>query len=408
MKYTKFLIPIILYIALFIYTEFQETELSISLLYLNVTLYFIYLMSLEFYSKKNKDIYYGFLIGLFSFFIVNIVIVIIFLGFNGINSDNQASTVYIDTYNNEYYFQNMETDSGFSLGIYKQVNEELELFYELEKGEYFDAIVDGKFLITSYDFNTNPVVTSFYLVDIETKVISLVPLNDVAPRYKSITDTHIIFYSYLGNRYYIYDILSNTIIHEYILEDYYRYNDQVYYINNNLYINNGSDYKIEIYNFETETLTAIDYSAITDGYYLSELYIKNINLEVFIYSVYETNLNEQIIIKSDVNYNVLSEFIVPFGYRVNITEDNTIQYIYDFNQGLIDIQIYDLDFNLIDLIEFEETCQYVRTIGEDTIQCSNNKDRGAIFYKEYRSIELFSIITGESVYDSGWIKKLSK
>ncbi|KFZ26140.1 MAG: hypothetical protein KQ78_01636 [Candidatus Izimaplasma bacterium HR2] len=408
MKYTKFLIPIVLYIVLFIYTEFQETEVAVSLLYLNITLYFIYLLSLEFYSKKNKNIYYGFLISLFSFIVVNIIIVAAYFAFNGINTDNQASTVYIDTYNNEQYFQNIETDSGFSLGIYKQVNEGLVLFYKLEKGEYFSAIVDGKLLIQSYDFKTNPVITNFYLVDIETKVISLVPLNVVAPRYKSITDTHIIFYSYLSNQYYIYDALSNTIVHEYLLDDKSRYSDQVYYINNNLYINNGSNLKIEIYNFETETLDEIDYSAITDEQYLIQVYIKSIYSEVFIYSVYETNLNERIIIKSDDNYNVLSEFIVPFGYEINITEENIIQYICDSDQELIDIQIYDLDLNLTDLIELEETCQYVSIIGEETIQCSNNKERGAIFYREYRTIELFSIILGESVYDSGWIKKLSK
>lgn len=403
MKYTKFLIPIILYITLFVYTEFQETESAIPFLYLMLTLYFLYLLTMEYYSKKSKEIYYGFLIGLLSFIIVNIVVVFLYLSVGVINNDNPAANRYIGSYNNEQYFYHPGENSSFTIGIYKLVNDELILHYELEEDEEFRTIVAGKFLILLMEIHESTADTSYYLVDIETEEISLIPLDIVAPNIKSITDSHIIFYGYLINTYYIYEVSSNTIIYEYVHSDESRRIHKIYYFNNKLYLNDYREHKIEVYNFDNDTLNEINIIVTRDVSYLSNLHIRSIDLEIFIYRVYYKNSNEKIIIKSDDSYNEISEFIIPDGYVARIIGDKIYLSSNSIEQGVYNFKVYDLDFNFINSIGIESICGLFYIIDEETIQCSNYEYKGALYFRIYKETELFDTSTGESIYDSGWI-----
>ena len=405
MKISKFILPMIFYISLYTYAEFQKIEISIGIVFVNLMIYFIYLSSLLHYSKKGKIKYEGFLISLFSFILGNIIIGIVIFGVYGRYEQIPTSVMYINSYNSEHYFQNLDKESELSLGIYKQVNDELVLYYELEEGEYYTSIIDGNFLIQSF-FHSDYSGTTYYLVDIETKVSSLIPLFNEYIRPVCITDTNIIFYTSSPKVFFIYDILTNSIIYEYIHEGSIRYYlDTIFYSNNKLYMNNRSDVKtLAIYDFETETLMEVENTTLTDIFNISDFYVESIDSEVYIYSVMNTVSNEKIITKIDDNYIVLNQHEVPNGYNIDIYEDKIILYFNDFAQGIINIDIYDFDFNIINSIEIEETCDRISIINEETIQCSNYKERGAILFRKYKKIELFSLITGESIYDSGWIK----
>ena len=67
MKYTKYFIPIILLIAIFIYSNYLEPMLAFQLVFGSLGVYIIYLFVLAILAQSKKNIYIAYLLNIFSF-----------------------------------------------------------------------------------------------------------------------------------------------------------------------------------------------------------------------------------------------------------------------------------------------------------------------------------------------------
>ena len=352
--------------------------------------------------------------------IMNMCLIIFFvvtLSSCGKNVDIIGGMRSIGVYNSKVYYQSNEYALEIDNGIYEITDNGYEIAYDLTVNQVGVSIVDGKFFILEkmFDNTRYPSSYKYSFVDIETKEVDEIPVINEDEyglvyygRYIE-EDNCILFNGSINSTFYIYDIASNTYIYEYTLTGIDWPVSTSFYIDGMLYMSNDYHDYSYIYNFETETL--IDVYDIEprslEGYYSSYpvyQYSDGINTFLFDSLRIKEGTRYYDIVKSDSDYKQIDIFGVPKGFYYDFSGTNFLIYEQNSLDGELSVFVYDLDFNLERSIDIDMTCEYVRIINEDMIECSTREDRGALLQTHHMKIEIYSLLTGDKLYDTGFVK----
>lgn len=347
-----------------------------------------------------------------------IFILVITLSSCGENVDSIGGLMSLGVYDSKLYYIKSEYALEIDNGIYEITNDGYDLAYNLTANQVGVSIIDGKFFVREevyLESGRYPDYYKYFLIDIDTLEITEIPVitqdkNGLVyySNYMS-EDDCILFSGSINSTFYIYDISSETYIHEYTLTIVDWPVSTSFYIDGMLYMRNDYHDYSYVYSFETEVLTDVydTQSSSSSGYFNSHPVYRYIDgTNIFLFDALNINygLRAYDIIKSDSNYDEVDIFEVPqFSYY---DFSGTNFFVYDKNSydGDVSVSIYDLDFNLERTIDIDATCEHVEIINDEMIECSAREDRGALLQTHYLKIEIYSLITGDKLYDSGWVK----
>ena len=94
--------------------------------------------------------------------------------------------------------------------------------------------------------------------------------------------------------------------------------------------------------------------------------------------------------------------IREFEYYYKLTDEAIIGYNAWSENG--DFKIYDLDFNGLRTMDINTSCDDIEIINDDMVECSRVRTKGSILVRYYVRKEIYSLIDGELLFDSDWVK----